>query len=186
VVTFSSRHSSFRCRCCRRRCSSSCASVLVGSVLAVTFTVTAQFLVDTFTAVALEIADLTSYTNKHLHVVQDGAQRRSLLYRGLRAKYLFAIQTKCLQLLVLRAAVSVFIGPCCPALLESYLRKCAYCCIIEQIKWWNTNWLRCIVFSAATLIISLTKPVTEKVFTSKDIFSLMHVGGPQANSLSCQ
>jgi len=34
-----------------------------------------------------------------------------------------------------RAAVSVFIGPCCPALLESYLRKCAYCCIIGQIKW---------------------------------------------------
>jgi len=35
-----------------------------------------------------------------------------------------------------RAAVSVFIGPCCPALLESYLRKCAYSCIIGQIKWW--------------------------------------------------
>ena len=35
-----------------------------------------------------------------------------------------------------RAAVSVFIGPCCPALLESYSRKCAYCCIIGQIKWW--------------------------------------------------
>ena len=38
-----------------------------------------------------------------------------------------------------RAAVSVFIGPCCPALLESYLRKCAYCCIIEQIKWWTSR-----------------------------------------------
>ena len=36
--------------------------------------------------------------------------------------------------LTFRAAVSVFIGPCSPALLESYLRKCAYCCIIEQIK----------------------------------------------------
>jgi len=33
-----------------------------------------------------------------------------------------------------RAAVSVFIGPCCPALLELYLRKCAHCCIIGQIK----------------------------------------------------
>ena len=35
-----------------------------------------------------------------------------------------------------RAAVSVLIGPCCPALLESYSRKCAYCCIIGQVKWW--------------------------------------------------
>ena len=33
-----------------------------------------------------------------------------------------------------RAAVSVLIKPCCPALLESYSRKCAYCCIIGQIK----------------------------------------------------
>ena len=33
-----------------------------------------------------------------------------------------------------RAAVSVLIGPCCPALLESYSCKCAYCCIIGQIK----------------------------------------------------
>ena len=29
---------------------------------------------------------------------------------------------------------SVHIGPCCPALLESYSCKCAYCCIIRQIK----------------------------------------------------
>ena len=35
-----------------------------------------------------------------------------------------------------RVAGSVRIGPCCPALLESYSRKCAYCCIIGQIKWW--------------------------------------------------
>jgi len=41
-----------------------------------------------------------------------------------------------------RAAVSVFIGPCCPALLESYLRKCAYCCIIGQMKWWWW-WKKC-------------------------------------------
>jgi len=41
-----------------------------------------------------------------------------------------------------RAAVSVFIGPCCPAVLESYLRKCAYCCIIEQIKLWWWWWKR--------------------------------------------
>jgi len=34
----------------------------------------------------------------------------------------------------LRAAVSVHIGPCCPALLELYSCKCAYCCIIGQIK----------------------------------------------------
>jgi len=34
-----------------------------------------------------------------------------------------------------RAAVSVHIGPCCPALLELYSCKCAYCCIIGQIKW---------------------------------------------------
>ena len=32
-----------------------------------------------------------------------------------------------------RAAVSVLVGPRCPALLESYSRKCAYCCIIGQI-----------------------------------------------------
>jgi len=38
--------------------------------------------------------------------------------------------------MVFRAAVSVLIGPCCPALLESYSRKCAYCCIIGQNKWW--------------------------------------------------
>jgi len=38
---------------------------------------------------------------------------------------------------VFRAAVSVLIGPCCPALLESYSRKCAHCCIIGQIKWWR-------------------------------------------------
>jgi len=31
-------------------------------------------------------------------------------------------------------------GPCCPALLESYSRKCAYCCIIGQIKWWWWWW----------------------------------------------
>ena len=35
-----------------------------------------------------------------------------------------------------RAAVSVHIGPWCPALLELYSCKCAYCCIIGQIKWW--------------------------------------------------
>jgi len=39
-----------------------------------------------------------------------------------------------------RAAVSVHIGPCCPALLESYSCKCAYCCIIGQIKWWWWWW----------------------------------------------
>ena len=33
-----------------------------------------------------------------------------------------------------RAAVSVLIGPSCPAFQESYSRKCAYCCIIGQIK----------------------------------------------------
>jgi len=38
-----------------------------------------------------------------------------------------------------RAAVSVLIGPCCPALLESYSCKGAYCCIIGQIKW---RWYR--------------------------------------------
>ena len=32
------------------------------------------------------------------------------------------------------AAVSVHIGPCCPALLELYSCKCAYCCIIGQIQ----------------------------------------------------
>ena len=39
-----------------------------------------------------------------------------------------------------RAAVGVFIGHCCLALLELYLRKCAYCSIIEQIKWWWWWW----------------------------------------------
>ena len=33
-----------------------------------------------------------------------------------------------------RAAVSVLIGPCCPALLKSYSCKCTYCGIIEQIN----------------------------------------------------
>ena len=33
-----------------------------------------------------------------------------------------------------RAAVSLHIGPCCPALLELCSCKCAYCCVIEQIK----------------------------------------------------
>ena len=33
-----------------------------------------------------------------------------------------------------RAAVSVHIGPCCPALLELYSCKSAYCCIIGQIR----------------------------------------------------
>ena len=40
----------------------------------------------------------------------------------------------CFVLNVFRAAVIVLIGPCCPALLDSYSRKCAYCCIIGQIK----------------------------------------------------
>ena len=39
-----------------------------------------------------------------------------------------------------RAAVSVLIGPCCPALPASYSRKCAYSCIIGQIKWWWWWW----------------------------------------------
>ena len=39
-----------------------------------------------------------------------------------------------------RAAVSVHIGPCCPALVESYSCKCAYCCSIGQIKWWWWWW----------------------------------------------
>jgi len=39
-----------------------------------------------------------------------------------------------------RAAVSVVIGPCCPALLKSYSCKCTYCCIIGQInKWWRNE-----------------------------------------------
>ena len=38
------------------------------------------------------------------------------------------------------AAVSVLVGHCCPALLKLYRRKCAYCCIIGQIKWWR--WYR--------------------------------------------
>ena len=42
-----------------------------------------------------------------------------------------------------RAAVSVHIGPCCPALLELYSCKCAYCCIIGQIKWWRWWWCQC-------------------------------------------
>ena len=46
----------------------------------------------------------------------------------------------CFLLNVFRAAVSVLVGPCCPALLESYSRKCAYCCIIGQIKWWWWWW----------------------------------------------
>jgi len=33
-----------------------------------------------------------------------------------------------------RAAVSVLVGPCCPALLKLCGCKCAYCCIIWQIK----------------------------------------------------
>ena len=33
-----------------------------------------------------------------------------------------------------RAAVSVLVGPCCPALLELCRCKCAYCCIIGQMK----------------------------------------------------
>ena len=33
-----------------------------------------------------------------------------------------------------RAAVSVLVGPCCPALLKLYRRKGAYCCIIGQIN----------------------------------------------------
>ena len=33
-----------------------------------------------------------------------------------------------------RAAVSVLVGPCCPALLKLYRFKCEYCCIIGQIK----------------------------------------------------
>jgi len=32
------------------------------------------------------------------------------------------------------AAVSALVGPCCPALLKLYRRKCAYCCIIGQIN----------------------------------------------------
>ena len=33
-----------------------------------------------------------------------------------------------------KAAVSALVGPCCPALLKLYRRKCAYCCIIGQIN----------------------------------------------------
>ena len=33
-----------------------------------------------------------------------------------------------------RAAVSVLIGPCCPAILKSYSRKCTYRCIIGHIN----------------------------------------------------
>ena len=39
-----------------------------------------------------------------------------------------------------RAAVSVLVGPCCPALLKSYRCKCAYCCIFGQTKWWWWWW----------------------------------------------
>ena len=35
-----------------------------------------------------------------------------------------------------RAAVSVLVRPCCPALLKLYWCKCAYCHIIGLIKWW--------------------------------------------------
>ena len=35
-----------------------------------------------------------------------------------------------------RAAVSVLVWPCCPALLKLYRCKCAQCCTIGQIKWW--------------------------------------------------
>jgi len=41
-----------------------------------------------------------------------------------------------------RAAVSVLVGPCCPALLKLYRCRCAYCCIIGQIKWWWWWWWR--------------------------------------------
>ena len=37
------------------------------------------------------------------------------------------------------AAVSVLIGPCCSALLESYSRKCAYCCIIAKFHYTDTD-----------------------------------------------
>ena len=33
-----------------------------------------------------------------------------------------------------KAVVSALVGPCCPALLKLYRRKCAYCCIIGQIN----------------------------------------------------
>jgi len=33
-----------------------------------------------------------------------------------------------------RAAVSVLIGLCCPAILKSYSRKCTYRCIIGHIN----------------------------------------------------
>ena len=39
-----------------------------------------------------------------------------------------------LLLFSFRAAVSVFVGPCCSALLKLYGCKCAYCCIIGQIN----------------------------------------------------
>ena len=54
-----------------------------------------------------------------------------------------------------RAAVSVLIGPCCPALLKSYSCKCTYCCIIGQInKWWWNDILTFLPFSAFHLFTS--------------------------------
>ena len=39
-----------------------------------------------------------------------------------------------------RAVVSVLVGPCYPALLNCIWCRCAYCCIIGQIKWWWWWW----------------------------------------------
>jgi len=35
---------------------------------------------------------------------------------------------------------NILVGPCCPALLKLCRCKCAYCCIIGQIKWWWWWW----------------------------------------------
>ena len=63
-----------------------------------------------------------------LDAISGAHQRRSGVSR-ICTQWLFLLN-------VFRAAVSVLVGPCCPALLESCSRKCAYCCIIGQIKWW--------------------------------------------------
>ena len=49
-----------------------------------------------------------------------------------------------------KAAVNVHIGPCCPALLELYSFKCAYCCIIGQIKWW---WKRTLQNASSRILL---------------------------------
>ena len=62
-----------------------------------------------------------THTRLHLHSLTTPAKLTHWLY------YLHSLRN-------VTSLTSVLIGPCSPALLESYSHKCAYCCIIWQIK----------------------------------------------------